>query len=246
MIRPKILSLDIETAPMKAYVWGVYDQVVDYRQVFSYSYMLCWSAKWYGDKKIMSDALPFHDLYKKEPTNDKLICESVRALMEEADFVIAHNGDNFDIKKLNMFFLKNGLGPVNHFRTIDTKKISKSVFGFPSNKLDALTRELGIGNKLQHEGFSLWPKCMAGDKKAWKTMVEYNKKDVKLVEEYYSLIKPFIKNHPDMRVFSGKDTCPSCMSKDYRRMGFRYLNSGKFERLICNNCGKDFKGAKCE
>ena len=38
-------------------------------------YMLCWAAKWLGEKEIMSSALvDFEKSYKQNPENDKKSC----------------------------------------------------------------------------------------------------------------------------------------------------------------------------
>ena len=43
---PKILLFDVETAPMKAFVWGRWNQNISLDATISEWYMLCWSAKW--------------------------------------------------------------------------------------------------------------------------------------------------------------------------------------------------------
>ena len=53
----KILFLDIETAPNKAYVWGLFDQNIAANQVEQSSYTLCWSAKWLGDSRMMQGSV---------------------------------------------------------------------------------------------------------------------------------------------------------------------------------------------
>ena len=45
---------------------------------------------------------------------------------------------------------------------------------FDSNKLDYVSKYLGIGEKVRHEGHELWVKCMEKDNAAWKRMKEYN------------------------------------------------------------------------
>ena len=45
---PKILLYDIETAPIQAYVWGLWDNNVALNQIETDWYILSWSAKWLG------------------------------------------------------------------------------------------------------------------------------------------------------------------------------------------------------
>jgi hypothetical protein len=48
----KILVLDIETAPMKAAIWGMWQQNINVKMMEEAGYILCWSAKWLGDPHI--------------------------------------------------------------------------------------------------------------------------------------------------------------------------------------------------
>ena len=73
--KPKILLFDIETAPLKASVWGMWEQNV--LRVESDWYMLCWAAKWLDQKKVLTSALPDFRLYKKDKENDKEIIKAL-------------------------------------------------------------------------------------------------------------------------------------------------------------------------
>jgi hypothetical protein len=236
----KILLLDIETSPAEVYAWGIYDQNIPINHIKKYPNLMCWAAKWADKKKVYHDAQIYHKSFKKDNRYDKEVCKSIWKLLDDADIVIAHNGDRFDIKRLNTFFVKNDMLPPSPFRTIDTLKTSRSNFGFISNKLDALCRELELGSKLEHEGFRLWEKCLNGDKKAWKKMISYNMKDVKLLELYYEETKPFIKRHPSLAVYEefpdGK--CPNCLSTELVKDGFDYTSAGKRQTWQCKSCGK--------
>jgi len=75
MNKPKILLFDIETAPLQALVWGMWEQNVI--RVEKDWYMLCWAAKWLDNKKIMTSALPDFKDYKKNPENDKHVVEAL-------------------------------------------------------------------------------------------------------------------------------------------------------------------------
>ena len=51
----KILLLDIETAPMKAYVWKRWKENISLDQTISEWFMLCWSAKWLYSEEAMGE-----------------------------------------------------------------------------------------------------------------------------------------------------------------------------------------------
>ena len=134
---PKILIFDIETAPLKSYVWRLWKQNVNplNGQLQSEWFMLTWSAKWLFDSEIMSDSLTKEEVLNED---DSRITKSMYQLFDEASIVIAHNAQNFDVPMLNTRFLRNGLKPPSPYRIIDTLKEAKKIFSFASNKLDYL------------------------------------------------------------------------------------------------------------
>ena len=44
-----ILFLDIETAPLLGYVWGLWKNNVGLNQIYRDSYVLNWAASWLGE-----------------------------------------------------------------------------------------------------------------------------------------------------------------------------------------------------
>jgi DNA polymerase elongation subunit (family B) len=235
----RVLFVDIETAPLKGYTWGIWEQNVI--EVSDDWYMLSFAAKW-GDGKIQCKALPDYPGYKKNRACDKALVTDLWKLMNEADVVVAHNGDAFDIKKANARFIKHGLPPVSPFKSIDTLKIARKHFKFDSNKLDSLGAYLGVGRKLPHTGKHLWLACMAGDEKAWRLMRRYNKQDVALLWRVYMKIRSWAANHPDLRIYSGSDGCPTCQSTNVYRNGKSYAMKTIRQRYHCRDCGKFYPG----
>lgn len=231
-----ILLYDIETSPNVAYTWGKYDQNVP--EFIQESYMLCYSYRWLGDKSTKVAALPDFDLYKKQPTNDKALVQSLWELFNKADVIIAHNGDAFDIKYSNGRFLTHGLPPPTTYRTIDTLKIARNRFKLNSNKLDDLGQALNLGRKLETGGFGLWVGCMNGDEKSWKLMKKYNKQDVDLLLDVYLTLRPWAKNHPNLNIMFDTDRqCPVCHSHKVQKAGFEFLNGNRRQRWKCQSCG---------
>ena len=49
---PKVLVIDIETSPNVVYAWGLWDQNIGISQVIEPSRVLCFAAKWVGQKKV--------------------------------------------------------------------------------------------------------------------------------------------------------------------------------------------------
>jgi len=243
----KILLLDIETAPAKCFSWGLWDVNIGINQIIEDGYVLCWCAKWYGTNKFLSDSLVNHPTYfKKHPMCDSKIALSIWRLLDEADIVVTHNGNSFDLKWLNTIFIKNHLPPVGQYKSVDTCLEVKKNFRFISNKLDFVVKKLDLGYKINTGGFELWRDCMKGDLVAWKKMTTYCEHDVRILERLYSAIRPFIKTHPNLNLYrkDGVIGCPNCGSKQLVKKGWQYTQLSKYQRLICTNCGRKTRDGK--
>ena len=225
---PRILLFDIETTAILARVWGLYEQnAVDVEKDW---YMLSFAYKWL-DSNVHVIGLPDFPIYKKDPENDRDLIKKLWELFNQADIIVAHNGNAFDIKKSNARFIHHQLSPPAPYKTIDTLLMARKHFNFSSNKLDDLGKYLGIGRKVETGGYSLWRDCLRGDKRAWKKMKEYNSYDVVLLEQVYLKLMPWSKE-----VATNTDNCPKC-SGDLTRRGYRLTIGYKYQRYQCNNCG---------
>lgn len=243
---PKILFFDIETAPILGHLWSIWQNGIGINQVMQDWYMLSWSAKFLGEDTVYNDALPKHEAaYLSDPEDDFLILQTVWAMLDKADVVIGHNAKKFDIKKIKARFLKHGMDMPSSYKVIDTLSIAKAEFGLTSNKLDFLATFLGLDNKVSHEGHDLWTKCMHGQKDAWDRMIEYNNRDVTLLEEVYLHLRKYDQRHPNLAVYcnDSRQRCTTCCSDDLQPTeGFVYTNTGKYEELACGGCGKVSRG----
>jgi hypothetical protein len=246
---PKILILDIETSPHLVYTWGHRDQNIGLNQVVRDSYVLMYCAKWLDSEEIISDSLPDHkSYYKKNPHCDKKVAESAWKLFDEADIIVAHNGDRFDIKWLRFIFLKHNMVPPSDYMTVDTLKQSRANFYLPTHSLDNLGKQLTNDRKMKHSGFDLWTGCMNGNEESWATMLEYCKQDVRLLEEVYLKILPYMKNHPNHGLYRTNlydgTVCKNCGSNRLRSKGQRTTRAGRYRRYQCNDCGSNLQGTE--
>lgn len=159
-------------------------------------------------------------------------------LLDEADIVITHNGKRFDIPKINSRFLIHSLPPPSPYKQIDTKEVSSKQFGFSSNKLDALAIYFGYNRKLDTD-FSLWEKCLKGDKESLDYMLVYNKQDVVVLENVYLKLRPYIKGHPNFGIYYDIEAnqCGHCGSTSLIATGSYYTNVSKFSTYRCSECG---------
>lgn len=231
----KILFLDIETSPNLAYVWGLWDQNIAINQLVETTEMLCFGARWYGEKKVIFKSV--HHDGKEE------MLKEVHRLLDEADVLVGWNSKAFDSKHLKREFIENEMLPPSPYKEMDLMLTVKSQFKFPSNKLDYVSQKLGVGAKVKHSGFDLWLQCMAGNDKAWKEMKKYQIQDVDLLVSLYEKLKPWITNHPHTALHNGvEDGCVVCASKNLQRRGVARTVSGTYQRFQCQDCGKWQRG----
>ena len=230
---PKIMFLDIETFPNIGYIWGKWEQsVIRYTQQ---SCIATFVAKWLGDKKIISKSLPDYPGYVAGSYDDKAIVADLWKLFDEADVIIAHNGNQFDVKVVVGRFLIHNLQPTSPFKTVDTKLVVKEVARFNSNSLDDLCSLLGLGKKLKTD-FDLWEGCIKGDMTQWNKMVKYNRMDVLLLEKLYLRLLPFAKTHPNL-TFWTRGKCPKCGGHNIQYRGMARCITRQYRRFVCTDCG---------
>ena len=205
------------------------------------TFLLSFAYKWL-DGKVKTLALPDYHGYKSHKHDDGKLIRDLWHLLDEADIVIAHNGDAFDIKKINSRLAVHGLMPPSPFKTVDTLKIARRVFKFDSNKLDNLGRYLREGRKIPNTGAALWRGCVNGDMKSWRIMRRYNAQDVELLHRVYNRLRPWAKNHPDLRLYDDRPGCPVCQSNHVIKKGYGVALKRKYEQLKCVDCGHWFMG----
>ena len=178
--------------------------------------------------------------------DDYRIMKSIWSLLDEADIIIGHNIKKFDVKKINTRFLLHDLGNPSSYLMIDTLHHARKQFSFHSNKLDFIAQQLGVGKKVQHEGFDMWVKCMEGDKEALNKMQEYNDGDILINEEVYLKLRPFIMPHPNLSLFldSDKLVCPSCEHEKITPISEYTTYANVYTEYKCDRCGNRCRSNK--
>ena len=154
---PKILVIDIETAPFEVRTWGLWDQNIGLNQIQKETCLLSFAAKWLHSREII-----YKDTSGKgasQTRNDWKLLDALWHLLDEADIVVAQNGVAFDVKRINARMVQSGFGPYSPIRIIDTKLVAKKHFAFSSNKLEWLAKWLTGEPKDDHKkypGMELW------------------------------------------------------------------------------------------
>lgn len=236
----RILIYDIETMFMEGSFWRLNKQFLSYAQIVQHSHMICWAAKWLGEDKVRSDSMQ-HD------GDDKRITATLSDMINDADVIVAHNGNRFDLPVIRTRIIKHAIPPLLHVQTYDTCIRARYLFQFPSNRLDDLGDYLGLGRKVQHEGLDLWKKCNEGDPKAWAKMVKYCRGDVKLLEKVYLAMRPHDPRHPNVQVISGQDVLRcrvcGCTALTMTAQPAR-TSASEFDQYTCDNCGAPMRSRK--
>ena len=237
-MKPKILVWDTETSPSLAWVFRRWKENIQPNRVESESILLttCW--KWLGQKKVSSTAIPDFTL---DPQDDEGVVRKTWEVLDECDIAVAHNGDRFDTPVVNSRFAFYGLPPPSGYLKIDTLKIARRVFRFPSNRLGALCDYLRLPHKKQESDFEMWRGCLKGDPGSWRKMVSYCKDDVRSLEGLYLALRAWDDQHPNVSLWDEDVTCPACGGSSLTRRGWAFTKTQKYRRYQCD-CGHWCRG----
>jgi DNA polymerase elongation subunit (family B) len=230
----KILTIDIETAPNVAYVWGCWKQNIGVSMMKENGYIMSVSAKWLNDDNVIY-------IENRHGDDFELVSKTLE-LLDEADIVIAHNAVKFDIPTILGRAAVHGIHPPAPFKVIDTLQSARKYFRFPMNSLAYLTKAFGVQEKTTHAkfpGFELWLQCLKQNDEAWAEMRQYNMDDVVVLEELYLRMRPWITNHPNVGVFDEQSSpvCPKCGSHHVHYRGYYHTTVSKYRRFKCQDCG---------
>ncbi len=235
---PRISILDIETAPVRAAVWGLFKQNVGLNMIRDDWFIMSFAHKWFRDEKVV-----YLDQSKQlDMEDDTALLIALHKVLDEADIVVAHNGRKFDLRKINARFIAAGMTPPSPYRIVDTLETAKRQFAFTSNKLEWLTGQLCTTKKLKHgkfPGFELWDQCLKGNPEAWEEMREYNIVDILSLEELYELFLPWDDRAPNYGNFvdEAEPVCPRCGSRHVTEAAKPYrTNVGLYKLYQCDSC----------
>lgn len=246
--KPRILTLDVETSPHKGYFFGMFKQNMSPAHIELFPYMLTFACKWLGEDEIYGYSLPDFPTFKKDIHSDKELIEKLWEYFDEADVVICHNA-RFDNGWFTQQCALHNIIPPSPYKLICTFKALKSCTSLPSKSLNYATKYYRtLDEKLGHSGISLWKRCMEGDVDAFYEMLTYNRGDIPTCEELYIKIRPYMKSHPNMALYTNsiKPVCRVCASENMSLIVGKYAMTdvSKFPVYRCNDCGKVQRSGK--
>lgn len=234
--KPKILFLDIETSLLTVYSFGIRDQYHDYKAIADDRggrLIHCVGMKWKGGKAWV--------LSEWEHGYEGMM-QGVHDALAEADAIVTYNGAKFDMPKIEGQFHLLGMEPPPPPTQIDLYLAARKL-GHICNKLDYLAPLMGLGGKVKHPGFEMWTGCFNGDAAAQKKMARYCAGDVRLTEDLYMKLRPYIRNHPHLAEAKRGD-CGACGSSRLQSRGVMTTKASIFQRYQCQACGSWSKGKR--
>ena len=248
MTGPRVLVADIETFPMLSYHWRMWKQNISDAQVVEDVSLMSFAAKWlnqpdafYIDQRGMG----------KRMRNHRKTLAAVHKVLSNADMVVAHNGQRFDIPMLQGFMVEEGMPPLPPIKVVDTLLLNRKQFAFSSQRLGFVSPKFMPSDdaKSKHNefpGFSMWLECLADNPAAWDANKEYNLTDVTALEALYLKLRGWYQGGPNFGPYSaaaeGDHVCPNCGSTGVDRKGYRHTQVGIYQRYRCNDCGAWSRG----
>lgn len=233
-LQKKRLFFDIETSPNIGFFWqSGYKLNIPYQNIIKERAIICICYKWEGDDKVYS-------LNWDGKQDDKVLLQKFIEVANEAQEIVGHNGDKFDLPWVRTRCLLHDIPMFPSYNTIDTLKQARSKFRFNSNCLDYIAHYLGIGGKTA-TGFSLWKEItLNNDREALKVMVEYCKNDVILLEQIYNHLANHFPHKTHYGALNGnKYSCPECGSTELIFSKKRYSATGIEKiQMQCKDCHK--------
>jgi hypothetical protein len=230
----KRLYYDLETSPCICFSWRTGSKVfLNHDSIIQERAIICVCYKWEDKSKVHSITWNNGD--------DKELVKEFNSIAQEADEIVAHNGDKFDLKWLNGRNLIHGLDPVPRHKSVDTLKIARSNFYLNSNRLDYLGKILLGEGKIKTD-FDLWKDIvLSNNESAMKKMVTYCKKDVRLLQRIYEKLCVYDNPHTHVGVLDGKPrwTCPYCGSEEVSLSKTKPTAKGMIQRQMqCKEDGR--------
>lgn len=233
----KILFLDIETSPNIGLFWEAgWKKTISPADIIKERAIICICAKWAGEDKVYS--------FKWDKNqDDKQILIEFSKLYNQADLVVGHNQDGFDIPWIKTRLLFHRLPALSQTPSADTLVGAKSKLKFNSNKLDYIAQFLGVGAKIKTT-YDLWKNILLKNcQQSLREMVEYCEQDVVILEKVYNILNPVMSTKVHFGVLNGNEkfSCPSCGSNNIKLVKRRTTAAGTIKyQMQCLDCGAYF------
>lgn len=234
------LYYDIETTPLRAWIWRPGKQVVRPGQLdkeFNEYDIICIGYTWdTGEQGVLHWGFDTQD--------SKPMVEAFTKLCDMADVVIGKNSARFDDKHMNTLRMRHGLEarPDLMEKVDDLERQIRRYFYLPSYGLDYISEILGFGGKVKME-FDDWLKIVLKDKdsglEAFIKMIYYcgcDTYDSAVIFE--TTAKHFKPKHRVKAFKEGEVTCKYCGSLSVHKNGTTTSAAGTiYQNYYCKDHG---------
>ena len=226
----KRLFWDIEVSPNLVFSWRTGFKIdINYEGIVEERKVICIAYSWEDSNKVTV-------LRWDENQDDKQMLKTFLDVANEADELVGHYADYFDLPWFRTRCLLHGLEPLPIYKTIDTKVLASKYFYFNSNKLDYLSKVLGFGGKLKTD-YALWiDVVLRNSKEALDRMCRYCGVDVLRLKQVFGKLSVYAKPVSHAGVLAGKPiwSCPRTGSTHVKVSKTRVSAQGRFSYQMQN------------
>lgn len=226
--KARVLIYDIETSPNIGWFWRAgYKLNISPENIIKERAIICVSYKWLGEEQV-------YNLSWDKNQNDKFLIEQFVEVLNEADLIVAHNGDRFDLKWLKTRALFHRIPMLPNYKQFDTLKLVKSKLNLNSNRLDYIAKYLGFEGK-NKTSIDLWMDIVYKNcKTAMNTMLDYCDEDVRQLEKVYKELRYLDNPRLHEGVIQGKikQTSPITGGTDIEHIKTLTTNRGTVKHIM--------------
>lgn len=239
----KVLYYDLETSPLQAWVWGTGEQYIRHQQLtkgYQRWGIICVTYCWNDNQPAKSI-----DWGYEEQDTAKVVRE-FDEIIKQADHTIGKNSDRFDTKMINACRMFAGLPGIPQWTLSkdDLEKQMRKYFRLPSQSLDYMSGQLGLGGKIKME-FDDWINICEkndGGRESFEKMIKYGKKDVEDTRTLWNKLVEHFDPKFNMSTFVGDGT-PRCKHADcgstaLAKNGTRILGGTRYQCYMCLSCNR--------
>lgn len=227
LTRPlRVLFLDIEASDLQADI----------------GHILCIGYKWAHEKK--PHVISLLDYPGAKLNDDSKLLAAFEPIYNEADVVVYHFGEYYDLPFIQTRRLIHNMKRLPTCSSVDTWRIARNTMKFGSNRLERLLQVLKCPFKKTSVDLAIWSDARVGIASAFKYIVDHCRLDILVLEWVYNKIKTMSPVHPAMYLSKEEKVCKLCGESAVRRHGVRATQTGRYYRLLCEECGANYKGRK--
>lgn len=178
-------------------------------------------------------------------TAERKLLKVVYQRMLDSDCWLGHYSRFFDVPFINSRLLYYGMKtlPANYAH-IDTWRVARNHLKLRNNRLHTIQEFLQLEDEKNPIVAERWIRALSGHRPSMNYIVDHNRRDVLVLEQAYTKLRPLILDHPNRGLIDGRGGCGHCGEHKLQRRGFHLTRTRKYQRLQCTACGSWSKDPK--